>query len=204
MELYPIFDRVARRRAMVNSERYEQERAALGRLLRSLAKPIPADAKEVLEAYPFVEVKEMYQEVTEALTTSGQRYARGELAAAGFWAREASQFTGIEAKAHERFLQEGVWSYVGKRVGLAVIGFFAGAAEAMVGLVDSGASLIGFHPDLEGKIAARNRTLRGQARGEPGHRQGDRPAGQDRCGDQCGRGWSAASVPDVAIPPDLA
>ena len=48
-----------------------------------------------------------------------------------------------------------MWSYVGRRVGLAVIGFFEGAAEAMVGLVDSGASLIGFHPDLEGKIAAR-------------------------------------------------
>ena len=82
MELYPIFDRVNRRRVMVNAERYEQERAALGRLLRYLAKTIPADAKEVLEAYPFGEVKDMYAEVTEALTTSGQRYARGELAAA--------------------------------------------------------------------------------------------------------------------------
>jgi hypothetical protein len=56
VELYPIFDRVARRRAMVNSERYEQERAALGRLLRYLAKTIPAEAKEVLEGYPFVAV----------------------------------------------------------------------------------------------------------------------------------------------------
>lgn len=155
VELYPIFDRINRRRAMVNPERYEQERAALGRLLRYLAKTIPADAKEVLEAYPFGEVRDMYAEVTEALTTSGQRYARGELAAAGFWAREASQFTGIEAKAHDLFLKEGMWSYVGKRVGLAVIGFFEGAAEGMVGLVDSGASLIGFHPDLEGKIAER-------------------------------------------------
>ncbi len=155
MELYPIFDRVNRRRVMVNAERYEQERAALGRLLRYLAKTIPADAKEVLEAYPFGEVKDMYAEVTEALTTSGQRYARGELAAAGFWAREASQFTGIEAKAHDLFLKEGMWSYVGKRVGLAVIGFFEGAAEGMVGLIDTGASLFGYHPDLEGKIAER-------------------------------------------------
>jgi hypothetical protein len=155
VELYPIFDRINRRRAMVNPERYEQERAALGRLLRYLAKTIPADAKEVLEAYPFGEVRDMYAEVTEALTTSGQRYSRGELAAAGFWAREASQFIGIEAKAHDLFLKEGMWSYVGKRVGLAVIGFFEGAAEGMVGLIDSGASLIGFHPDLEGKIAER-------------------------------------------------
>jgi hypothetical protein len=155
VELYPIFDRVSRRRVMVNAERYEQERAGLGRLLRYLAKTIPADAKEVPEAYPFGEVKDMYAEVTGALTTSGQRYARGELAAAGFWAREASQFTGIEAKAHDLFLKEGMWSYVGKRVGLAVIGFFEGAAEGMVGLIDTGASLFGYHPDLEGKIAER-------------------------------------------------
>jgi hypothetical protein len=155
VELYPIFDRINRRRMMVNAERYEQERAALGRLLRYLAKTIPADAKQVLEEYPFGEVKDMYAEVTEALTTSGQRYARGELAAAGFWAREASQFTGIEAKAHDLFLKEGMWSYVGKRVGLAVIGFFEGAAEGMVGLIDTGASLFGYHPDLEGKIAER-------------------------------------------------
>jgi hypothetical protein len=155
VELYPIFDRVSRRREMVNAERYEQERATLGRLLRYLAKTIPADAKEVLEAYPFVEVKDMYQDVTEALTASGKRYATGELAAAGFWAREATEFTGIEVKAHERFLQESMFSYVGKRVGLAVIGFFEGAAEAMVGLIDTGASLFGFHPDLEGKIARR-------------------------------------------------
>lgn len=50
VELYPIFDRVARRRAMVNSERYEQERAALGRLMRYLAKTIPASAAHGVDA----------------------------------------------------------------------------------------------------------------------------------------------------------
>ena len=49
-------------------------------------------------------------------------------------------------------MEESAWSYVGKRVGMAVIGFFEGAAEAMVGLIDTGAGLVGQHPDLEGKI----------------------------------------------------
>ena len=97
----------------------------------------------------------MYQEVSDTLTNSGRAYARGELAAAGLWARKASDYTYIEGKAHQRFMQESAASYVGKRVGLAVIGFFEGAAEAMVGLIDTGAGLIGYHPDLEGKIAAR-------------------------------------------------
>jgi negative regulator of replication initiation len=163
VKLYPIFDRLNRRREMVTAEQYEQERAALGRLLRFLANAIPADAKAVLEAYPFVEIKDMYQEVTEALTTAGQRYAHGQLAATGFWAKEASQYTRIEPKAHERFLQEGTWSYVGKRVGLAVIGFFEGAAQAMVGLVDTGASLVGYHPDLEGWVAKRYTDIKDMA-----------------------------------------
>ena len=73
IELYPIYDRTARKRVMVNSEHYEQERAALARYLRYLAKAIPEDAKQVLEEYEFEEVKEMYQEVTDALTNAGQQ-----------------------------------------------------------------------------------------------------------------------------------
>ncbi len=153
--LYPIYDRDARKKIMVSSERYEQERVILGRLLRYLATAIPSDAKGVLEQYPFEEVKDMYQEVTDALTNAGQRYARGEILTAGYWAREASQFNGIEIKAHKRFLEESALSYVGKRVGLAVIGFFEGAAESLAGMVDTGAGLVGYHPDLEEKIAAR-------------------------------------------------
>jgi hypothetical protein len=159
-QLYPIWDQQTRKKVMVDSERYEQERSTLARYLRYLAKTIPDDAREVLKGYPFEAVKDMYTEVTDALTEAGKHYAKGELVSARFWAHEAGQFTGIEIKAHKILMDEGALSYVGKRVGLAVIGFFEGAAEAMVGLIDTGAGLVGYHPDLEGKIAERYKVIK--------------------------------------------
>ena len=39
-------------------------------------------------------------------------------------------------------------SIFGKRLAFAVVGFFEGAADALLGLVDQGAGLIGYHPGL--------------------------------------------------------
>ena len=140
---------------MVTVAEYENERTRLGRLLRYLAHAIPEDAKTVLEDYPFVEVKEMYEDVLDDLKHAGEHYSKGELIPARRFAHLASAFSDIEIKAHKRLMEESAWSYVGKRVGMAVIGFFEGAAEAMVGLIDTGAGLVGQHPDLEGKIKKR-------------------------------------------------
>jgi hypothetical protein len=78
--MYPIFDRATKQTKMVDDAAYEQERQALARLIRYLAKEIPRDAKEILEGYPFAAVKEMYQEVTEALQHAGSYYSKGDLA----------------------------------------------------------------------------------------------------------------------------
>ena len=155
VELYPILDYNARNQTMVTAAEYENERARLGRLLRYLAHAIPEDAKTVMEDYPFVEVKEMYEEVLDYLKHAGEHYSKGELIPARRFAHMASSYSDIEIKAHKRLMEESAWSYVGKRVGMAVIGFFEGAAEALVGLIDTGAGLIGQHPDLEGKIKKR-------------------------------------------------
>lgn len=155
VELYPILDSNARNQMMVTAAEYENERTRLGRLLRYLTHAIPEDAKTVLGEYPFVEVKEMYEEVLDYLKHAGEHYSKGELIPARRFAHMATSFTDIEIKAHKRLMEESVWSYVGKRVGMAVIGFFEGAAEAVVGLIDTGASLVGQHPDLEGKIKKR-------------------------------------------------
>ena len=155
VEVYPILDYNARNQTMVTAAEYENERTRLGRLLRYLAHAIPEDAKTVMDDYPFVEVKEMYEEVLDYLKHAGEHYSKGELIPARRFAHMATSYTDIEIKAHKRLMEESVWSYVGKRVGQAVIGIFEGAAEALVGLIDTGASLIGQHPDLEGKIKRR-------------------------------------------------
>ena len=64
------------------------------------------------------------------------------------WAREAGHYADIKVKAHQIFLDTGMFAYVGKRVGLAAIGFFEGAADAALGLIDTGAGLVGVHPGL--------------------------------------------------------
>ena len=146
--LLPIFDRVAKANKMVNADDYEVERTQLGRLLRFLQKEIPADAKEVLEGYPFESVKDMYSEVMESLQHAANYYSKGDLLLSGRWAQEAKRYTDIEMKAHKLLMEESALSYVGKRVGLAVIGFFEGAADALLGLIDMGAALVGQHPGL--------------------------------------------------------
>jgi hypothetical protein len=155
VELYPILDHNGRNQTMVPAAEYENERTRLGRLLRYLAHAIPEDAKTVLEDYPFVEVKEMYDEVLDYLKHAGEHYSKGELIPARRFAHMASSYSDIEIKAHKRLMEESAWSYVGKRVGMAVIGVFEGAAEALVGLIDTGAGLVGQHPDLEGTIKKR-------------------------------------------------
>jgi hypothetical protein len=155
VELYPILDYTANNQRMVTAAEYENERTRLGRLLRYLVHAIPEDAKTVLEDYPFVEIKEMYEAVLDDLKFAGEYYAKGRLIPARRFARWASSYTDIEPKAHKRLMEESAYSYVGKRVGMAVIGFFEGAAEALVGLIDAGAGLVGQHPDLEGKIKKR-------------------------------------------------
>jgi hypothetical protein len=155
VELYPILDHTAQNQTMVTAAEYENERTRLGRLLRYLVHAIPEDAKTVMEDYPFVEVKEMYEEVLDYLKHAGEHYSKGELVPARRFAHMASSYSDIEIKAHKRLMEESAWSYVGKRVGMAVIGFFEGAAEALVGLIDTGAGLVGQHPDLEGKIKKR-------------------------------------------------
>jgi hypothetical protein len=147
-QMFPIFDRGTRKKTMVDATRYEQEGVQLARTLRYLAKEIPADASVVLKQYPFGQVKEMYDDILDSLRLACEHYAKGELLEAGMWAREAAQYSGIEMKAHRIFQQESVFSYVGKRVGLAVIGFFQGAAESLLGLVDQGASLFGVKTGL--------------------------------------------------------
>ena len=147
-QLFPIFDRASNQKIMVDAVRYEEERVHLARLLRYLAKTIPEDAAEVLDGYPFEEVKDMYTDVTESLTTAGRYFSRGELVLARAHAKHASSFSDIEPKAHAILMNESALSYVGKRVGLAVIGFFEGAAGTVLGMVDAGAGLVGFHPGL--------------------------------------------------------
>ena len=122
--------------------------AALARLLRYLALEITKDSKTVIEEYPFVAVKDMYAEVTESLQTAARYYSRGNLLMAGRWVKEALQFTDIEIKAHTIFMSHSALSYVGRRVGLAAIGFVEGAADAVLGLVDEGAGLVGYDTGL--------------------------------------------------------
>jgi hypothetical protein len=148
--MYPIWDRKAKQRIMVNAEQYELERQALGRLLRHLVKAIPEDAKTILDDYPFSAVKAMYDDVLDSLNSAGRSYARGDLLKAGIWAKDAMRWVDIESKAHKILLAEGALSYVGKRVSMAVIGIFEGAAETVLGLVDQGAGLVGLKPDLAG------------------------------------------------------
>jgi hypothetical protein len=140
---YVIWDRHAKQELRVDAAQAKQEYENLKRLVRYLAREIPADAARVLEEYPYERPKEMYATCTDALQSAARALARGDLVNAGVWASAARRFSDIEVEAHKIFQQESVWSYVGKRVGLGVIGFFQGAADVALGIVDSAAGLFG-------------------------------------------------------------
>jgi hypothetical protein len=144
----PIYDRPTKQKKLVDAAAYELERQQLGRRLRYLATAIPKDAEEVLDAYPYESIGDKYKECGEKLQDAGRHYARGNLLLAGFWAMEAGRYTDLEIEAHRIFESEGLLSHLGKRLAFAVVGFFEGAADALLGLVDQGAGLIGYHPGL--------------------------------------------------------
>ena len=144
----PIYDRTTRQKKLVDAESYELERQQLGRRLRYLVAAISKDAEEVLDAYPYESIGDKYKECGEKLQDAGRHYARGNLLLAGMWAWEAGKYTDLEGEAHRIFETEGFLSHLGKRLAFAVVGFFEGAADALLGLVDQGAGLIGYHPGL--------------------------------------------------------
>ncbi len=142
-QTFVIWDGVNKREVQVDMAGAREEFENLKRLLRYLAKEIPADAQRVLEEYPYEEPKEMFAACIDALKSSATALARGDLLNAGVWANAAKKFSDIEPKAHKRFQEESALSYVGKRVGLGIIGFFQGAADTVLGIVDSAAGLFG-------------------------------------------------------------
>jgi hypothetical protein len=153
--LYPIWDKTQKKKVFVDAATYELERKNLERFLRFLAKEIPEDAKNTLEQYPYPEISDEYKDIIDSLNKAGDSFAKGDLLRSRVWANDCKRYTGLELKGWKLFQDESALSYVGKRVGAAVIGFFEGAAEAMVGLIDQGAGLVGLHPDFEEKIHKR-------------------------------------------------
>jgi hypothetical protein len=156
--LYPIYDR-QKKKVFVDAAAYEVERQKLARVLRYFAREIPDDMRKVLDDYPYSEIAEKYKDVIDSLNRAGEAYAKGDLNIAGYWAHDCRRYSGFEMDGWKLFKQESVLSYVGKRIGADIIGFIEGAAEAMVGLIDQGASLIGFHPGLEERIHQRYDTI---------------------------------------------
>jgi hypothetical protein len=143
-----IYDRTTHTRTLVDARAYEAERANLQRQLKHLLTAIPEDRRAVLKEYPFEAVKEMYGEAEEALKHAVSYYQRGDLLMAGAWARKATQFTGIEAKAHRIMMDEGLASYMGKRLAAAGVGILEGSAGMMLDMIDKGAGLVGVKPGL--------------------------------------------------------
>ncbi len=102
---------------------------------------IPEDSAQVLDDYPLAEVRDMYAACMDAVKEAIDALRMGALVEASSQMHKADQWTGIEIKAHKLLMDMGVLKYVGGQLDHAVIGFFQGAADGLLGLVDGAASL---------------------------------------------------------------
>ena len=109
--------------------------------VKTALKLIPEDSQQVLDDYPLAEVRDMYAACMDAVKDAIEALRMGALVEASRQMHNADQWTGIEIKAHKLLMDMGVLKYVGGQLDHAVIGFFQGAADGLLGLVDGAASL---------------------------------------------------------------
>jgi hypothetical protein len=136
-----ILDRATNAPIVVDEARWKDEGQHLVKRVKSALKLIPEDSKEVLDEYPLAEVRDMYAACMDAVKDAIEALRMGALVEASKQMHNADQWTGIEIKAHKLLMEMGVLKYVGGQLDHAVIGFFQGAADSLLGLVDGAASL---------------------------------------------------------------
>jgi hypothetical protein len=130
---------------MVDVAGFLQERSRMERGIRYVQGEVTAEVKRVLPEYPYPEVHEIYHDAQEQLSAAASYYVNNELFEARKMLKRATNtWTNAERRAGQLFNEESVFSYVGKRLGLATIGFFEGAANSVLGVLDSGANLVGY------------------------------------------------------------
>jgi hypothetical protein len=136
-----ILDRATNTPVVVDEVQWKTEGQHLVKRVKSALKLIPEDSQQVLDDYPLAEVRDMYAACMDAVKDAIEALRMGALVEASRQMHNADQWTGIEVKAHKLLMDMGVLKYVGGQLDHAVIGFFQGAADGLLGLVDGAASL---------------------------------------------------------------
>ena len=136
-----ILDRATNAPIVVDEAQWKAEGQHLVKRVKTALKMIPEDSAQVLDDYPLAEVRDMYAACMDAVKEAIEALRLGSLVEASRQMHNADSWTGIEIKAHKLLMDMGVLKYVGGQLDHAVIGFFQGAADGLLGLVDGAASL---------------------------------------------------------------